>query len=42
MVGVIIGSGIFRTPTEIAQALPHPPMILALWLAGACSRSRER
>jgi APA family basic amino acid/polyamine antiporter len=34
MVGVIIGSGIFRTPTEIAQALPHPPMILALWLAG--------
>ncbi|MBX3390402.1 MAG: amino acid permease [Phycisphaeraceae bacterium] len=33
MVGVVIGSGIFRTPTTIAQNLGDPWMILALWLA---------
>ena len=34
MVGVIIGSGIFRTPASIAQAVSDPKLILALWVAG--------
>lgn len=34
MVGVVIGSGIFRTPTSIAQNLGDPYLILALWLGG--------
>ncbi|MGH7242727.1 MAG: APC family permease [Phycisphaerales bacterium] len=35
MVGVVIGSGIFRTPTTIAQNLGDPWLILGLWfLAG--------
>lgn len=32
MVGVVIGSGIFRTPTTIAQNLGDPWVILSLWL----------
>jgi APA family basic amino acid/polyamine antiporter len=32
--GVAIGSGIFRTPGDIAAALPAPGWILAAWLAG--------
>lgn len=31
MVGVVIGSGIFRTPTTIAQNLGDPWLILTLW-----------
>lgn len=34
MVGVIIGSGIFRTPPDIAQHLGSPATILALWGLG--------
>ncbi|MFO0875145.1 MAG: amino acid permease [Phycisphaerales bacterium] len=34
MVGVVIGSGIFRTPTTIAENLGNPWLILSLWLAG--------
>lgn len=34
MVGVIIGSGIFRTPPSIASELGDPRLILVLWLAG--------
>lgn len=34
MVGVVIGSGIFRTPTTIAQNLGDPWVILGLWLVG--------
>jgi amino acid transporter len=34
MVGVVIGSGIFRTPTAIAQQLGDPYLILLLWLIG--------
>ena len=34
MVGIMIGSGIFRTPTSIAQELGSPLLILLLWLAG--------
>ncbi|MCE7972910.1 MAG: amino acid permease [Leptolyngbya sp. PLA1] len=33
-VGIIIGSGIFRTPPQIAGHLASPVVILALWLAG--------
>jgi APA family basic amino acid/polyamine antiporter len=34
MVGVIIGSGIYRVPTTIAQELGSPTLILLLWVAG--------
>ncbi|MBL8763655.1 MAG: amino acid permease [Phycisphaerae bacterium] len=34
MVGIIIGSGIFRTPGEIAKHLGQPWLILGLWLLG--------
>lgn len=34
LVGVVIGSGIFRTPTTIAQNLGDPWLILFLWLLG--------
>jgi APA family basic amino acid/polyamine antiporter len=34
MVGVIIGSGIFRTPAAIAQHVGDPWIVLLFWLAG--------
>lgn len=34
MVGIIIGSGIFRTPASIAKALDEPWTILLLWAIG--------
>lgn len=34
MVGIIIGSGIFRTPPGIAQQLSSPVLILSLWALG--------
>jgi APA family basic amino acid/polyamine antiporter len=34
MVGLMIGSGIFRTPASIAQEMGNPLLILLLWLAG--------
>lgn len=34
MVGIIIGSGIFKTPASIARQLDQPGLILSLWLAG--------
>ena len=34
LVGVVIGSGIFRTPTTIAQNLGNPWLILLLWAIG--------
>lgn len=34
MVGVMIGSGIFRTPASIAQAVSDPKLILLLWVVG--------
>jgi basic amino acid/polyamine antiporter, APA family len=34
MVGIIIGSGIFRTPASIARELGSPTLILTLWAAG--------
>jgi amino acid transporter len=32
MVGIIIGSGIFRTPPEVAKELGSPFIILLLWV----------
>ncbi|HEX2836964.1 MAG TPA: amino acid permease [Phycisphaerales bacterium] len=34
MIGVMIGSGIFRTPPEIANHLASPTIILLTWLVG--------
>ena len=34
VVGITIGSGIFRTPAGIARLVPSPRAILGLWLAG--------
>ena len=34
VVGITIGSGIFRTPAAIARLLPNPLAILALWIGG--------
>jgi amino acid transporter len=34
VIGVTIGSGIFRTPATIAMRVPDPELMLAVWLAG--------
>jgi basic amino acid/polyamine antiporter, APA family len=34
VVGITIGSGIFRTPASIAQRVPNPLAMLLLWAAG--------
>lgn len=34
MIGVMIGSGIFRTPPEIAKHLASPTLILLAWVVG--------
>ncbi len=34
MIGIIIGSGIFKTPSEIATATQSPLVVLLCWLAG--------
>jgi APA family basic amino acid/polyamine antiporter len=34
VIGVTIGSGIFRTPAVIATRVPDPPLMLAVWLLG--------
>src|SRR5436190_18814606 len=34
VVGITIGSGIFRSPAGIAQKVPHPSVMLALWALG--------
>lgn len=34
MIGIIIGSGIFRTPTDIAGMTASPTVVLVCWLAG--------
>ncbi|RPI49032.1 MAG: hypothetical protein EHM55_24560, partial [Acidobacteria bacterium] len=33
IVGITIGSGIFRTPPTIAGLVPSPGVIMALWAA---------
>jgi basic amino acid/polyamine antiporter, APA family len=32
VIGSIVGAGIFRTPAEIARALPNPKLVLGLWV----------
>src|SRR6185295_4593100 len=34
MVGIIIGSGIFQTPPQIAKEMGSPALILSLWVVG--------
>ncbi len=34
VIGVTIGSGIFRTPAGIAQRVPDPTLMMAVWLVG--------
>src|SRR3954470_22771838 len=34
VVGITIGSGIFRSPAGIAQKVPHPTVMLLLWAVG--------
>jgi amino acid transporter len=34
VVGITIGSGIFRSPAGIARLVPHPGMMLSVWVAG--------
>jgi amino acid transporter len=34
VIGVTIGSGIFRTPAAIASRVPDPTLMLGVWLAG--------
>src|ERR1700752_1630992 len=34
VVGITIGSGIFRSPAGIAQKVPSPTLVIALWIAG--------
>ncbi len=34
VVGITIGSGIFRSPASIAQKVPDPAVMLLLWIAG--------
>ena len=34
VVGITIGSGIFRSPAGIAQKVPSPTLVLALWVGG--------
>src|SRR5688572_10582813 len=34
VIGVTIGSGIFRTPASIAARVPDPALMLAVWLIG--------
>ena len=33
-IGAVLGTAIFLTPADIARALPHPGLILTVWLAG--------
>jgi APA family basic amino acid/polyamine antiporter len=34
VVGITIGSGIFRSPAGIAQKVPNPMLMIGLWVAG--------
>jgi basic amino acid/polyamine antiporter, APA family len=34
VVGITIGSGIFRSPAGIAEKVPHPVLMLSLWVLG--------
>src|SRR5213596_1625803 len=34
VIGITIGSGIFRSPAGIAQKVPSPTLMLGLWIGG--------
>ncbi len=34
VIGITIGSGIFRSPAGIAQKVPNPALMIGLWVAG--------
>ncbi|MDE3153976.1 MAG: amino acid permease [Acidobacteriota bacterium] len=34
VVGIVIGSGIFRSPASVAALVPHPLLMLGVWIAG--------
>src|SRR5437773_9653133 len=34
VIGITIGSGIFRSPAGIAQKVPSPELMIALWVVG--------
>jgi len=34
VIGITIGSGIFRSPAGIAQKVPSPTLMIALWVVG--------
>src|SRR5262252_5872054 len=34
VIGLIIGSGIFRAPSSVARELPTPALMLAAWVIG--------
>lgn len=34
VIGITIGSGIFRSPAGIAQKVPSPPVMIGLWMLG--------
>src|SRR5512132_3061169 len=34
VIGITIGSGIFRSPAGVAQKVPSPALVLALWVVG--------
>ncbi|MCX6561283.1 MAG: amino acid transporter, partial [Candidatus Aminicenantes bacterium] len=34
VIGGIIGSGIFLSPSEIAVAVPYPILVIAVWVVG--------
>src|SRR5437867_5551375 len=34
VVGITIGSGIFRSPAGIARHVPSPPLMLGVWVVG--------
>src|SRR5258705_13888156 len=33
-IGAVVGTGIFLTTSDMARALPHPGLILLVWLMG--------
>jgi APA family basic amino acid/polyamine antiporter len=33
-IGAVLGTAIFLTPADIARAIPHPGLILAVWILG--------
>jgi APA family basic amino acid/polyamine antiporter len=33
-IGAVLGTAIFLTPADIARSLPHPGLILAVWIVG--------